>query len=51
MFQLNSFETIRNNTALKPSGNGTVFVDSFETIRNNTALKLKQRFDFVKVRF
>ena len=34
-----SFETIRNNTALKPMQTQSEEHDSFETIRNNTALK------------
>ena len=35
-----SFETIRNNTALKLSKQHVQALEGFETIRNNTALKL-----------
>ena len=38
-FVIGCFETIRNNTALKPVHRCRIFDDGFETIRNNTALK------------
>ena len=41
MSNFRGFETIRNNTALKPAIRSVVFNLSFETIRNNTALKPK----------
>ena len=39
IYQIMSFETIRNNTALKLTLLPPAVAPSFETIRNNTALK------------
>ena len=46
-----SFETIRNNTALKHRVAVHVLLAGFETIRNNTALKLGLTEDQAKSGF
>ncbi|MFZ1252359.1 MAG: hypothetical protein WAR04_08235, partial [Streptococcus suis] len=44
------FETIRNNTALKPILGFGLYIFRFETIRNNTALKPRRLFFVSKSR-